>query len=537
MISVFSSKEPIVNTRSAGSYNIFLKLFCYILIAYCVFIRCYLYVYHKDLWLDESAIADAIYEASWSDLLAGRLPRMQSCPLAFAIINKLLSYITSYSPYVLYFLPTVAGISIAFLIYHFGMKLYGVRFAASGLTIYSLLFMPLYYSSEFKPYIFDFLFTIVLFGNLFVDIRKNDACRVFLSRKYPLLFAVSWLCSSTAIVCAAAIGITIFVYLCLSRRFTFILLILKLAKLYCPFVIFAGLYYFLFLRQGASGGMYKFWKIGFIPSNPSEIPQWCNTVLKSVFYGLTTTIYGSVLSNIMLCLAILGLVTAFMTKNKKYELIAFAVLSVIVCVLAIKVYPIGLPVGMHGARLVFYILPVIIFFAALGICSIVNISCKLQRRYQFFIVVFTVTIALFGVIQSGAVHFKNRIHVEDSFQMYQTVLEKYNPNSDLIVAYNMVEHSFTYWKIFNSQQNNLPFVSIPRDKLITLKEDLFDLIGKKNFENKKRIFFLFTHRDPRATNNVKNYLIKHNIPLQEFKWYGAELLIVNLENLAMDSRI
>ena len=121
MISVLPDKE-LVNTRASD--NRLLKFFCYILIAYCVFIRCYLYIYHKDLWLDESAIADAIYEASWSDLLAGRLPRMQSCPLAFAVINKLLSYITSYSPYVLYFLPTVAGISIALLIYHFGVTIH-----------------------------------------------------------------------------------------------------------------------------------------------------------------------------------------------------------------------------------------------------------------------------------------------------------------------------------------------------------------------------------------------------------------------------
>lgn len=525
MISVLPDKE-LVNTRASD--NRLLKFFCYILIAYCVFIRCYLYIYHKDLWLDESAIADAIYEASWSDLLAGRLPRMQSCPLAFAVINKLLSYITSYSPYVLYFLPTVAGISIALLIYHFGMKLYGGRFTACCLTIYSLLFMPLYYSSEFKPYIFDFLFTIVLFGNLFVDIRKDDASRIFLSKKYPLLFAVSWLCSSTAIVCAAAIGITIFVYFCLSRKFTLTSLILKLVKLYCPFVIFAGLYYLLFLKQGASGGMYKFWKIGFIPSNPSEIPQWCNTVLKSVFYGLTTTIYGSVLSNIMLCLALLGIVTSFITKNKKYELIAFAVLSVIVCFLAIKVYPIGLPGGMHSARLVFYILPVIIFFVALGICSLVNICCKLQRRYQFFIILFAVTVGLFGVVQSGVSNFKNRIHYEDSFQMYQTVLEKYNPDSDLIVIYNMVEYSFTYWKIFNSQQHNLPFVSISRDRLITLKDDLFALIGKKNYENKRRIFFLFTHRHPNATKNVMNYFKRRRLPVQEFKWPGTELLIIDL---------
>ena len=519
------------SAESAGvkAEQYILKGFCYVLIACCVFIRCYLYIYHKDLWLDECYIADAIYEASWGDLFSGHIPRQQSCPLLFAVVTKLLSYVTSYSPYVLYFFPTAAGILTAVLIYCFGKRLYGYKFAACGLTIYALSSSLLYYSSEFKPYIFDVLFTVILFGNLFSDLRKEQACRIFLGKKYPLLFAFAWLCSSTSIICSAAVGITIFFYLCFSRQIAFITLLLKLAKLYSPFVIFAALYYFGFLRQGASGFMYEFWKEGFIPSDILDIPDWVNEILKPVYYGMTDTIYSSTntLSNILFWLAVFGLITVFCSN--KYEFIAFVVLFALVAVLALKFYPVGLPAGIIGSRLILYILPVIIYLAAHGACSVINLWCRLQQRYSIFICILVFTIGLFGTIQSGAYYVRNRFHSEDSFRMYEIVSESYSPASDLIVAYSAAEPSFKYWKIFNSKLDSLPFVSIERDKLEKLTDDLFGLIGKDNYEGKKLIFFLLTHRDPAATVNVKNYFEEHSLRVRELKWIGAELLIIDLD--------
>lgn len=519
-----AANKVVVHTEQA-----ILKSFCYILIASCVFIRCYLYIYHKDLWLDECLIADAIYEASWGELLSGHIPRLQSCPLLFAVVAKLLSYVTSYSPYVLYFLPTAAGILAAVLIYCFGKRLYGYIFAASGLIIYALGSSLLYYSSEFKPYIFDVLFSVILFGSLFVDLRKKQACRIFLSKKYPLLFAVAWLCSSTSIICSAAVGITIFFYLCFSRQFAFITLILKLAKLYSLFFVFAALYYFGFLRHAASGYMYEFWKNGFIPSDISDIPDWINQILKPVYYGLTVTVFSSTitLSNILFVFAVFGLITVF--YSSKYEFAAFVILFVLVVVLAVKSYPIGLPAGIIGSRLILYIFPAIIYLATHGLCLVINLWCRLQQRYMVFVCIMYFAIGFFGVFQTGLYYFNNRIHSEDSFRMYEIVSESYDPASDLIVAYSHAEPSFKYWKIFNSKLESLPFISIPREKLITLKDDLFSLIEKKNYENKKRIFFLFTHRDPAATTNVRNYLNEHGLSLREFNWIGTELLVIDLD--------
>ena len=528
-MNILVNAEIMADEKMSDKYNSLTKVICYLLVMYCVLIRCYLYFYHKDLWLDESYIADALYEVSWSDLFSGRLPRVQSCPLFFAVVNKLLSEVTNYSPYVLYFLPTVAGIVTTFLIYHFGMKLYGCMFTACCLTIFALMYMHLYYSSEFKPYIFDFLFTIVLFGNLFVDLRKTQVTciSIFLSKKYPLLFAVSWLCSSTAIICAASVGITIFIYLCLNRKLALTAIILKLIKIYWLFVIFAGIYYVFYLKQGASNRMYVDWKAGFIPAHLSEIPQWFNLTLKSVYYGLTTNIYGHILSHTIFGLAICGFLTVFFVQ--KYEFIAFAVLFILIFALATKIYPIGLSGGFIAARLSFYVLPVFIFLAAHGIWSIVNIWCRYQFRFKLFILMLIFTVALFGVTQSGVRYFKNRIHHQETSQMYKMVSEQYNESTDLIVVNHWAEPSFKYWKIYNSQIDKLPFVSISSYKLISLKDDLFVLIGKHNYESKKRIFFLFSHLiNPKLKNNVMNYFKNHGFPVREFRWPGALMLIIDI---------
>ena len=57
-------------------------------------------------------IALAIDKASWLDIFKGKFSYYQSCPIGFAIINKIINIYTGYSQYALYIIPTILGISI-----------------------------------------------------------------------------------------------------------------------------------------------------------------------------------------------------------------------------------------------------------------------------------------------------------------------------------------------------------------------------------------------------------------------------------------
>jgi len=271
--------------------------------------------------------------------------------------------------------------------------------------------------------------------------------------------------------------------------------------------------------------MYESWKTGFVPSSISDIPQWLNQTVRGVFYGLTTTVYSktsntNTLSNIFFWFSVFGLFAIFL--RYKFEFAAITVFFIVVFAMATKIYPIGVPAGILGSRLALYILPVIIFLTAHGICYILDIWCMSQHKFQLFITIFVFTVGLVGAIQTDVYYFKNRIHKDDSFQMYKMISENYHPDSDLIVVYRHAEPSFKYWKIFNN--SSLPYVSIPSGgDAITANSDLGKLIGKNNYENKKRIYFIFSARD--INPDVISFFNKLK-PSREFEWNGTRLYVL-----------
>lgn len=129
--------------------------------------RIYLYSYHKDFWIDESMLACALYNGSWTDILQCKLEYTQCCPLFFALLAKAISPF-SYTQYTLYFLPTCAGIALCLLIYAAAVRLEGKLYALLCCFFMCILKMPVYYSSEFKQYIFEGCLAIAM---LFIFIR------------------------------------------------------------------------------------------------------------------------------------------------------------------------------------------------------------------------------------------------------------------------------------------------------------------------------------------------------------------------------
>lgn len=149
--------------------------------------RIYHYFIHKNLWLDENLIAMAIYKTPLIDLLQGKYEYNQSCPLLFGLYNKILAIITNYSPSILYFIPTIVGILLILLIVKFCIQYDGILYAFICVAIISVCKMPLYYSTEFKQYIFEATATIFLLSNVIHDIQKQNIY-IFFSKNTLYIF-------------------------------------------------------------------------------------------------------------------------------------------------------------------------------------------------------------------------------------------------------------------------------------------------------------------------------------------------------------
>lgn len=130
-----------------------LKKTVIVLLGIAIVTRLYLYWYPKDLWLDEGAIFWTLYHGSWENIFSGHLPS-QSCPLFFAVYNKLLFHF-SCTQHALYFLPTCTGIALVMLFAALARKIDGDVYAVLCVALFCIFRTFVYYSSEFKPYIFD----------------------------------------------------------------------------------------------------------------------------------------------------------------------------------------------------------------------------------------------------------------------------------------------------------------------------------------------------------------------------------------------
>ncbi|WP_143000211.1 MULTISPECIES: hypothetical protein [unclassified Helicobacter] len=145
------------------------KILAFLLIALGIIARLYNYIWHKDLWLDEAALAFSMYAVPFSEIFFKPLPTTssewlpQAAPLGFLAFTKLLGVVFGYSEHVLYFLPLVCGIGTLILSFLIGRRLFDGfgTLAFVALVVGSIAL--LHYSTEFKQYGIEAFIGFLLF--------------------------------------------------------------------------------------------------------------------------------------------------------------------------------------------------------------------------------------------------------------------------------------------------------------------------------------------------------------------------------------
>lgn len=483
--------------------DIFIRNCIIAILFFAVATRIYLYIFHKDLWLDEAFLALAIYNGSWLNILCGKLDFGQLCPFGVALINKLLATTTSYSEHVIYFLPTVVGIAALMVIVRMARRLDGFLYAFICCALICICTIAIYYSSEFKQYIYEFFFSTMLLSIALDDIRLQNH-EAFITFKYPLLMTLALLFSNTSIFISAGIGLTITIYLLCHRKLNLQQTVCTLASRYWLFLLVLPIYYFLYLKNSASEGVYGYWQRFFFPTSLAAWPEYLRTVLLPVATGLFTTIkLTKPLTILIFITSIVGVCRLW--RNNRYILLALILPLGFAVLAAFRFYPPGHE-GIIGARLSLWALPIFILLAGQGILPFAQwIQHKCSRNtVKVIAIVVVCCLAVYNIITAKRGTGWQQIH-----SLVSTVSADYK-NDDIVILYGGAVPAFRYYQIID--KTDIPYKVIDKESIVDdfLKE-------------KKRAFILYSHYSPEDSLKVKNYLESKGYTIEVITAQGAEL--------------
>ena len=308
------------------------------------------FIFNRNLWLDEIALAINIRDRSFLELLQP-LSDNQAAPIAFLYLEKLMITLFGSYDYILRIFPLVSFIFSIPLVYLLTVRLLKNRIPALlASAIFSTSYMLIRYSDEVKQYSSDLLFTLIIF---YLTLKLD-----FKNRQHILYYALSgaiiiWFSNISVIILLVA-GLYIF-YIQVIQEKNF-----KFLSIYFFWLLSFGIYYTFFIyNHPTTAFMKSVWHAQFLPSD----------ILSMKFYTAIASniqdIYIHVLTMgdfwiFALVITLLSIITALIKRQYVLLLFFFGPLIVQIIMSTLHLYP-------FYARFVLYLMPMFIIMLAYGL--------------------------------------------------------------------------------------------------------------------------------------------------------------------------
>lgn len=159
--------------------------------------------------------------------------------------------------------------------------------------------------------------------------------------------------------------------------------------------------------------------------------------------------------------------------------------------------------GIQGARLSFYLFPIIIFVSATGILYIINKS-SFHININVIKYITAGAICIFILFTNGK-YIAKGIEYQQTFNFFNTVYTEKKDN-DIVFVYNWTEPALRYWQRVN--QKKFAYTVIPSD-IFTLPENEFESTLPKNIFSQRKIFILYSHYWQNQPEKMEKILLKH----------------------------
>nr|QGT50226.1 hypothetical protein Helico6505_0580 [uncultured Helicobacter sp.] len=415
------------------------------LLALCfgIGIRIYLYLYHKDLWLDEAMLSFSLFGISFGEIFFQPLPHTQAAPLGFLLITKLGGLVFGYGEYWLYFMPLLCGIGSLLLAYRIG----AILFDNFGQCFFVLLCVGsmslLYYSTEFKQYGLE-AFCAFLAIYLYLTAGVKRLC----------IAAVVMMFFSNTIIFIWGACVVGYAYQNRSHLITFIKQ--NFFSLLLPCVVFL-IYYVLYIRFQAVSGFYDYWDKYFLPHHLSEYPAFFKDTLLSLYSGFAPFGENKGNKNIILVYMGFSLLGLFAMYKQKAHL-CVVVISALVIYIALswfRIYPFGHG-GVIGSRLSLWMSVIFYLCCAYGVYALYK-----QKIWLKSLAVILLLTCLFQAIYHESRHIrKNQHHIQQTHAFVDSIANNIQ-EGDCVWVYRKAAPAFNYYSFIDHL--SIPYEVIDND--------------------------------------------------------------------------
>jgi len=381
------------------------------------------FIFNKNLWNDEAALALNIINRSFRELLQP-LDYSQVAPIGFLYLEKLAVLISKENEYLIRVVPFIAYLLSIVMAYFVSFRLTDNKilslFAATLVANNNTLS---WYSSEVKQYSLDILMTYIL---VYLTISKS-----FFKTKYTIFYGVVgsiiiWFSNASIVILAAsALYLTIKeIYKKQNYKIVYIFILWG-----ASFIV----YYLLFIHNHPSTPfMREYWKFSFLPIDGSlaEIIHFLSIKLNRTLMEATRADVNIYLLYFVYFVYFFGVVYAILIKNYKIVYFVFMPLLIHISISALKLYP-------FDTRLVLYLLSLLVIFYAFSLYSIYLSLSKVIKipKILLLIPLSLLTIDLKSHIPHGVINIKEPMKI---------VLEKIKPTDELYL-YNMAQLVYRYY--------------------------------------------------------------------------------------------
>ncbi|WP_367341081.1 glycosyltransferase family 39 protein [Aminivibrio sp.] len=175
-------------------------LTCFFFISAGVVIRVAALLYDRSLWVDEAFLASSVVQRGYAGLLSP-LDFDQGAPIGYLWTVKTFVYFFGPSEFTLRLLSFLSGLGAIGLFYILLKDAFRVSRPWVGTAFFATIPFLIYYSTEFKPYLFDGFVTLLSLYVFHLTINKRIKlwitilyCALIIWFSFPAVFTVAAFC-------------------------------------------------------------------------------------------------------------------------------------------------------------------------------------------------------------------------------------------------------------------------------------------------------------------------------------------------------
>ena len=431
------------------------------------------YLLNRSFWADEASLAVNLVNRSFADLTR-LLDYHQAAPIGFLFIEKLSILILGNHDYVMRLFPLFAGIIATYLIYKVARVSFGT-FGLFAVSIFSISWWLVHYSSELKQYCSDVMVALLLVCLAINCLRENVRAKDFL-RLGVVGALVIWI-SHPSIFVMVGVGLS----LALEKM---------TRKAYVPWVwIFGvgigwaasfGIEYLVSLRHiVADEYLIDYWRKAYVPLPPWSNRGWFrDTYYSFVFFAFHRA--DDLMALITLTLTSIGSLT-LLIRDRKLALLMITPFVMVVIASALKRYPLK-------DRFMLFLAPFAMLLMAEGLRGIYWLAAKWNPG---FAAVFSSVLALAVLWQLVPITYEKAISLdrEDIRPVLAYIAENRRPD-DILYVFPRSDPVFHYYAPFYGLDRGNVVIGVDTPRKKALLQNFQD--GVSNLIGNERVWFLFS---------------------------------------------